>query len=90
MLSVYQRMGLLVISAVLASSGCGGGADSQSSANPAQTLAQRAGAPLFDGMGDYHMPITTVDPDAQRYFDQGMVLAFGFNHAESILSLIHI
>ena len=86
MLSVYKRIGLLVASAVLASSGCGGGADSQSSANPAQTLAQRAGAPLFGGMGDYHMPITTTDPDAQRYFDQGMVLAFGFNHAESIRS----
>ena len=86
MLSVYKRIGLLVISAVLASSGCGGGADSQSSASPAETLAQRAGAPLFDGMGDYHMPITTADPDAQRYFDQGMVLAFGFNHAESIRS----
>ena len=51
-----------------------------------QGLAQRAGAPLFEGMGDYHMPITTADPDAQRYFDQGMVLAFGFNHAESIRS----
>ena len=86
MLSVYKRIGLLVISAVLASSGCGGGADSESSASPAETLAQRAGAPLFDGMGDYHMPITTADPDAQRYFDQGMVLAFGFNHAESIRS----
>ena len=86
MLSVYKRIWLLVASAVLASSGCGGGADSQSSANPAQTLAQRAGAPLFGGMGDYHMPITTTDPDAQRYFDQGMVLAFGFNHAESIRS----
>jgi tetratricopeptide (TPR) repeat protein len=86
MLRVYKRIGLLVISAVLASSGCGGGADSQSSAKPAQTLAQRAGAPLFDGMGDYYMPITTADPDAQRYFDQGMVLAFGFNHAESIRS----
>ena len=51
-----------------------------------QSLAQRAGAPLFEGMGSYHMPITTADPDAQRYFDQGMVLAFGFNHAESIRS----
>jgi len=86
MLSVYKRIGLLVISAVLASSGCGGGADSQSSASPAETLVQRAGAPLFDGMSDYHMPITTADPDAQRYFDQGMVLAFGLNHAESIRS----
>lgn len=50
------------------------------------TLAQRAGAPLFDGMGDYHRDITTSDPDANRYFDQGMVLAFGFNHAEAIRS----
>jgi tetratricopeptide (TPR) repeat protein len=37
-------------------------------------------------MGDYHREITASDPGAQRYFDQGMVLAFGFNHAESIRS----
>ena len=70
----------------LALAGCGGEVESQSGADPTQSLAQRAGAPLFEGMGDYHMPITTADPDAQRYFDQGMVLAFGFNHAESIRS----
>jgi tetratricopeptide (TPR) repeat protein len=73
-------MGSLVLA------GCGGEVESQSGADPTQSLAQRAGAPLFEGMGDYHMPITTADPDAQRYFDQGMVLAFGFNHAESIRS----
>ena len=50
------------------------------------TLARKAGAPLFEGMGNFSMPITTADPDAQRYFDQGMVLAFAFNHAESIRS----
>lgn len=49
-------------------------------------LAQRAGAPLFEGMSDYHMPITTQHDNAQRYFNQGMVLAFAFNHAESIRS----
>jgi tetratricopeptide (TPR) repeat protein len=49
-------------------------------------LVARAGAPLFEGMGTYHRPITTSDPGAQRYFDQGMVLAFGFNHAEAIRS----
>lgn len=49
-------------------------------------LAQQAGAPLFEGMGDYHFEITTDSGDAQRYFDQGMVLAFAFNHAESIRS----
>jgi tetratricopeptide (TPR) repeat protein len=55
-------------------------------AQDVETLVARAGAPLFDGMGDYHRPITTADPLAQRYFDQGMVLAFGFNHAEAIRS----
>ncbi len=49
-------------------------------------LIARAGAPLFEGMGEYHRPITTSDPGAQRYFDQGMVLAFGFNHAEAVRS----
>jgi tetratricopeptide (TPR) repeat protein len=49
-------------------------------------LATRAGAPLFDNMGSFAMPITTADADAQKYFNQGMVLAFAFNHAESIRS----
>ena len=49
-------------------------------------LVARAGAPLFKGMGDFHRAIDTKDAGAQRYFDQGMVLAFGFNHAEAIRS----
>ena len=86
MFKACRRIGLLGILGSLALAGCGGAADVQSDADPAQSLAQRAGAPLFEGMGDYHMSITTADSDAQRYFDQGMVLAFGFNHAESIRS----
>jgi tetratricopeptide (TPR) repeat protein len=66
--------------------GCADPVAVEQSAEVKQTLAQRAGAPLFKGMGTFHMPITTRDTDAQRYFDQGMVLAFGFNHAESIRS----
>jgi tetratricopeptide (TPR) repeat protein len=49
-------------------------------------LASRAGAPLFDGMGNHHHPITTADADAQRYFDQGLIIDFAFNHAESARS----
>lgn len=49
-------------------------------------VAQQTGAPLLDGMGDYHRPISTSNAYAQRYFDQGMVMAFGFNHAESARS----
>lgn len=49
-------------------------------------LVARAGAPLFKGMEAFHRTIDTKDPGAQRYFDQGMMLAFGFNHAEAIRS----
>jgi tetratricopeptide (TPR) repeat protein len=43
-------------------------------------------APLFDNLGTHHHPITTSSPLAQRYFDQGMILSFAFNHAEAIRS----
>ena len=60
--------------------------DPEVSTGNTASLVERAGAPLFDGMSDYKMPITTQNADAQRYFNQGMVLAFAFNHAESIRS----
>jgi tetratricopeptide (TPR) repeat protein len=40
--------------------------------------------PLFDNLGRHHYAITTATPFAQRYFDQGLRLYYGFNHAESI------
>ena len=46
----------------------------------------KPGAPLFDGYGDHHHPITTSNPKTQQYFDQGVRLLFGFNHAEAIRS----
>jgi tetratricopeptide (TPR) repeat protein len=70
---------VLVLVAILAA-GCTEGVE------PVEELVARAGAPLFEGMGSYHRSITTSDPGAQRYFNQGMVLTFGFNHAEAIRS----
>ena len=40
--------------------------------------------PLYDNLGTYHMAITTASPVAQRYFDQGIRLTYGFNHDEAI------
>jgi tetratricopeptide (TPR) repeat protein len=40
-------------------------------------------APLLEGLGPFHHAITTKDPMAQRFFDQGLMLAIGFNHAEA-------
>ena len=39
---------------------------------------------LFDGLGKIHHPISTNSADAQRFFDQGLALAFGFNHDAAI------
>jgi tetratricopeptide (TPR) repeat protein len=51
------------------------------------TLAEWSkGAQLFDGLGTYQRRITTSSPEAQRYFDQGMRLLWGFNHDESTRS----
>ena len=48
--------------------------------------ANQIKAPLFKGMGNQHHAITTDSQEAQRYFDQGLVLAYGFNHAEAARS----
>jgi len=61
-------------------------AEKETAVNPDVALIEKAGAPLFEGMGDYGMKISTTDSGVQRYFNQAMVLAFAFNHAESVRS----
>jgi tetratricopeptide (TPR) repeat protein len=38
---------------------------------------------LKDNLGNYHFPISSKSELAQKYFDQGMALTYGFNHAEA-------
>lgn len=47
--------------------------------------ADKAGAPVFGDLGGHSMPVT-ASPEAQKFFDQGVRLVFGFNHAEAIRS----
>jgi tetratricopeptide (TPR) repeat protein len=46
----------------------------------------KPGAPIFAGYGDHHHAISSTNPKTQAYFDQGVRLLFGFNHAEAIRS----
>ena len=39
--------------------------------------------PLWDGLGPVTYKITTASAEAQSYFDQGLRLAFAFNHGEA-------
>ncbi len=43
-------------------------------------------APLFDNLGTHNFPITTESELAQKYFNQGIILAYGFNHEEAFRS----
>ena len=45
-------------------------------------------APLLEGLGSWSFPISTNVPLAQRYFNQGLMLAYGFNHAEAERSFL--
>jgi len=39
--------------------------------------------PLFEDLGSHHHTVTTSSEAAQKYFDQGLRLIYGFNHDEA-------
>ena len=45
-----------------------------------------APATILPGMGSLHHSIATSNPEAQRFFDQGLTLVYAFNHDEAIRS----
>ena len=53
------------------------------------TFAQPSGekpVELLKGMGAWRHPIATQNPAAQKYFDQALALAYGFNRYEALRS----
>src|SRR5919108_4250556 len=56
---------------------CGWGGAQQNSAKPAT---------LVSGLGDLHHPVTTANPQAQKFFDQGLRFIYAFNHDEAARS----
>lgn len=62
---------------------------------PAAALAQHGhppgetkpeAVPLSSGLGEVHHPVTTSNPEAQKFFDQGLAYIYAFNHEEAIRS----
>ena len=41
------------------------------------------------GLGDLHHPVSTKNPQAQEFFDQGLRFIFAFNHDEAARSFQH-
>ena len=50
---------------------------------PQATQVAGGAVPLYANLGNLHFKVSTKSTKAQAYFDQGMRLAFGFNHAEA-------
>ncbi|MEX0675628.1 MAG: hypothetical protein WD063_01035 [Pirellulales bacterium] len=69
--SLPLLVSLLLVSAALADHPAPGGSES-------------GVVPLLEGLGNLEHPITTDDPLAQKYFNQGIRLLFAFNHDEAI------
>ena len=40
----------------------------------------------MSGLGDLHHPVSTKNPQAQQFFDQGLRLIYAFNHDEAARS----
>jgi len=66
-----RRSLFAVFAALVLSIGCGRPTDQSS-------------PPLFDDLGRFHREVSTRSDEAQRFFDQGLTLYFGFNHEEAI------
>lgn len=48
--------------------------------------SQPGPATLVTGLGDLHHPVTTGNPEAQKFFDQGLRYLYAFNHDEATRS----
>src|SRR3712207_1400449 len=41
---------------------------------------------LIPNLGGFHFPVSTANAEAQKFFDQGVILVYGFNHDEAARS----
>ncbi|MEA5604333.1 hypothetical protein [Nostoc sp. UHCC 0252] len=57
---------------------------------PTAAIAQvRQSYTLISGLGTIHHPVSTANPQAQEFFDQGLNLIYAFNHDEAVRSFQH-
>jgi hypothetical protein len=54
--------------------------------HPAPPAAPAPRTTLLGNLGSYHRDIKTSSADAQKFFDEGLTLLYGFNHEESFKS----
>jgi tetratricopeptide (TPR) repeat protein len=58
----------------------------QHTGHTSKTVAKAETAVAVAGMGSHHHPVSTTNPAAQQFFDQGLSFVYAFNHDEAIRS----
>jgi hypothetical protein len=77
---MIKRAMLVVLLAAIG--GCSGSSDNYGDDQAASV--EQIGAPLFGDLGNHQYEISSTNPLSQRYFNQGLNLAYGFNHQEAV------
>ncbi|MDX2251762.1 MAG: tetratricopeptide repeat protein [Nitrospira sp.] len=80
----FQHIIGFATAALLACAAPGSATESTASAAPQKDHSDTV--PLYTNLGSHHKRISIKVPAAQQYFDQGLRLVYGFNHAEAIRS----
>jgi tetratricopeptide (TPR) repeat protein len=57
-----------------------------SAANDHPSATQDKPITLITGLGNHHHPVSSANPDAQKFFDQGIAFLYAFNHDEAVRS----
>src|SRR5262245_28934523 len=78
--------GSTVTAAAIRHVGAGHAGHTNPLASPLRAGQAQNVPPLLGNLGSHQHPITTESALAQRYFDEGLILTYGFNHAEAIRS----
>src|SRR6185312_572421 len=76
----------LVAALAVFMAGCGATADHHEHAAMSSGTPSARPVTLMAGLGNWRHPIATRSPEAQRYFDQGLILVYGFNREEALRS----
>ncbi|MGH8086604.1 MAG: hypothetical protein ACREPV_15260 [Lysobacter sp.] len=76
----YRHPVLCVAAIVLATACTGSHEPPAASVQSTPPPEAPPGATLLEGLGDHHFAVTSDHPEVQRWFDQALMLTYGFNH----------
>ena len=81
--------GRVCLLAALGMASCQGNRSTPSPVAKAPVKGPTQPAKLVAGLGNVRHPVTTSNPAAQQFFDQGLAYCYAFNHAEAVRSFKH-